>query len=426
MPKKKLLVILGAGSSVAQKMPSVSELNGKMLGWSADWARIYRPATNFFDQLWKNAQAYYDLEPKALLRKKVQFEKVLGDLVALANWMRPGPHGETLRQLVAPGLPSPAPPGLVFDYHGVRIKPGVGFFEHGIVNANTVYLLRELAIHMRQRSRSINVRSPAFSSYAQLMGLFRKKFSVGIYNLNYDVVAMKACPGASSGFNSFGRFCPADVHSRKNWDFVYHLHGSVHHSLADHGQRLEWRDDLSVDFDDGSLGMSGKNMSDGRSRPKTTLIAGGWKLDQLQSEPYQTFYSSLVRHAYEADAIVLGGYGFGDLHLNTAIRNRMTGVPGRPPVLVLSKADDPTEPLQWRNDEWAIGLASTLSANTHSFAMPGHSAPSAIDEINAADSFEVSPNSDPPVAVWYKGFETAVTRGNDIVNWLLGDRTALG
>ena len=35
--KKKLLMILGAGSSHGQGMPSVADINDRMKAWSAEW-----------------------------------------------------------------------------------------------------------------------------------------------------------------------------------------------------------------------------------------------------------------------------------------------------------------------------------------------------------------------------------------------------
>jgi hypothetical protein len=39
--------------------------------------------------------------------------------------------------------------------------------------------------------------------------------------------------------------------------------------------------------------------------------------------------AALVRHVYEADAILIGGYGFADVHVNRALRNRLDGRPAR-------------------------------------------------------------------------------------------------
>ena len=114
-----------------------------------------------------------------------------------------------------------------------------------------------------------------------------------------------------------------EVHDGQKWHFLYHLHGSAHYSLSPpegHGP-IVWRPDLHGQFNDGHSGIAGDQRSDGKSFPTTKLIAGGLKLDQLLVEPFHSFHSALVRDVYEADAILIGGYGFGDEHVNRALRN---------------------------------------------------------------------------------------------------------
>ena len=77
------------------------------------------------------------------------------------------------------------------------------------------------------------------------MTALRDIFDVGIYNLNYDAVALTAWPEAFTGFNSAGDFDPITVHQRREWDFLYHLHGSVYHTLP-HDEPLGTFDSLAA------------------------------------------------------------------------------------------------------------------------------------------------------------------------------------
>jgi hypothetical protein len=61
-------------------------------------------------------------------------------------------------------------------------------------------------------------------------------------------------------------------------------------------------------------------------------------------------HASLVRHVYAADAILIGGYGFGDVHINRALRNRLAMPGKRPPVMVLDRANAKTDPMAFRED----------------------------------------------------------------------------
>jgi hypothetical protein len=126
----------------------------------------------------------------------------------------------------------------------------------------------------------------------------------------------------------------------------------------------------------------------------------------------------LVRHVYEADAILIGGYGFADVHVNRALHNRLAGLVAtdRPPVMVLTSADREADPMAFRDDLWAQQLCRTLSTNF--FHGPGQASPRKPSELAAGGAFEVAPLH--RVALWHAGFENAVSRLDGILPWLAG------
>lgn len=480
--KKKLLVILGAGSSSAVGLPSVWCLDRLIAGWGTEWAR-WRRTTDHFQELWKSAETYYEraLPPSrpALNLEKVlgdmglNFEKVLGDTVALAHWMEPPPWGNTLRQaacgerfpdlefrshkeqdneiaeaLLAAGSPSDGDitggecdsigdPSVAVDPRPEdALAPDTGeCAERGRYGAyieltdEYSFLLERLARHMRaesQRLSSANTREK--DEYQKLLGELRERFHIGVYNLNYDTAAFDALPSAYTGFDESGAFEPKVVHEREHWDFVYHLHGSVHHSLNRQyvGDQIVWRIGLDGEFFDGPEGRWSEPRSNGIKIPRTTLVAGGFKLDQLLFEPFQSFHASLVRHVHAADAILIGGYGFGDAHMNFALRNRLSLAHGglrvkdRPPVMVLTLADETTQPMRRRDDRWARELGRSLCTGTqgHFFMEPGNPSDPIPSELAKRGTFEV--DAQHRVAVWYGGFTGAVHRLPSVVRWLNG------
>jgi len=217
-------------------------------------------------------------------------------------------------------------------------------------------------------------------------------------------------------------FEPGLVHERTTWDFVYHLHGSVHHSLNRRfGDEICWKQNLTEgEFFDAPEGRSSDKRSEGRSFPRTTLIAGGFKLDQLLVEPFQSLHAALVRHVYAAGGILIGGYGFGDVHINRALRNRFNVGNTRPPVpvMVLDRACDRTDPMAFRNDMWAVELCSTLCTDGHFFAEPGHASPPVPAELAERGAFEVDAHH--RVTLWHGGFTKAGHRLSSVMQWLGG------
>jgi hypothetical protein len=464
--KKKLLIILGAGTSSAIGLPSMVCLNRLLEGWGTEWAKQHG-TTDHFHKLWKSAKTYYERAlPQS--RPALNFEKVLGDMVAMAHWMEPPPWGDTLRQAACGGTP---PPHMKFRYHkelenevadAALPSTGVVCDEDEVARESSVevgslpeveatadhgeddwrgkygaqielmaeysFLLEKLAQHMRAESQRINlVNSPENDKYRRLLGGLRESFDIGVYNLNYDTAALDALPGAYIGFGENGSFEPRVVHERADWDFLYHLHGSVHHSLnRRYGDQIVWRSSLDNEFFDGPEGQWTEPRSNGIKIPRTTLVAGGFKLDQLLFEPFQSYHASLIRHVHAADAILIGGYGFGDAHINFALRNRVSltqdglRIKDRPPVMVLTLAGETTAPMRRRDDLWAreLGVALCTGTQGHFFMEPGNPSDPIPAELVKRRAFEV--DAQHHVAVWYGGFTEAVNCLLAIVPWLDG------
>ncbi|MFZ0888111.1 MAG: SIR2 family protein [Candidatus Binataceae bacterium] len=403
MATKKLLMLLGTGSSIAQGIPSVSHVDRRMKKAAAEWSQgSHRTGLpNYFDFAWAAAQLYYSSE-KPALRPEVNFERVLGDMLALANWMTPAPYGNSLRQIIWNETPLPPSPGR--------------FLISTLITSQLTELLVDLARYMRKCSRDFDRGSDAFREYRALLDGIRSEFDVGIYSLNYDSVALTAWPTVFTGFDASGRFAPGQVLSRREWNFLYHLHGSVYHTLVGpFGNSVRWQNDLTARFDDGNAARSTDERSDGKRFPKTTLIAGAFKLDQLLIEPFHTLYAAFVRDAYEADAILLGGYGFGDAHVNRALGNRLENDTNRPSIMILTYAEPRTDPMEFRADRWSYELCRTLNVSARSFSSP---APMHVADLVANDGFEFS--AEQRIAIWHGGFSEASRRVAPIVDWLSG------
>jgi hypothetical protein len=147
------------------------------------------------------------------------------------------------------------------------------------------------------------------------------------------------------------------------------------------------------------------------------IACDGFKLDQLLAEPFQSFYAALIRRIYETDAILVGGYGFGDVHVNRALQNRPEGPGPRAPVMVLTRSACDTMPMELRRDEWGFKVGLVLHAPAQ-YREPGHRAAPDIAELIAKNGFEVCSSN--RVAIWHSGFVEATRRLGAIVDWLDG------
>jgi len=446
--KKKLLVILGAGSSVEQGFPIVADLNCEVASWARNYAAS-KGIPDYYDLLWKNRANYCsglsdELNEVVEHRTSPNYERVLGDLQALMNSVLASPYGDPLLRWIA----------KADVFSGLEIVPKDGDLgDHSshrnfhAIEDQLRYLCRCLANKIRMKSRDFeadlsNEKGKAnFEPYKQLFAELSEEFDVGVYNLNYDTVALNALPDPFVGFDKqSGQFRPSDIFDRNGWSFLYHLHGSIHHRIRvgsrvmenpGFGPKITWCGNLSQALNNEIWEDTHElaTRSDEKRVLFTTLISGGWKLDQLQEEPFQTLYSCLPRHAYEADAILIGGYGFGDSHISSALTNALRSKAGsvdRPPIIVLGYDKD-KRPFATRNDAWANAMSKILRVSACAVRAPSHhSVEQWTQLIGGVVDGEFEQLREQPFAIWNDGFVSACKKKTDqMVKWLSGDSSAL-
>lgn len=306
-------------------------------------------------------------------------------MTALDGWVTPAPWGNALRDALRDSALSDR-----FTWS----VPQTGPYTYSMaIQEEYRALLTELARYMRRLSQELNTETANFTQYKDIFSALMRHYDTGIYTLNYDDVVLRACPGLFTGFAA-GEFEPRLIGLRTEWGFAYHLHGSVHYSFvstpADH--RIVWQDDLNGAFTDA---LTWPDRAESRKLlVPTTLIAGGFKLDQLLADPFHTVYAAFNRHVHEADAILIIGYGFGDAHVNRALRNRYFRREAPPPTVVIDKTDRTKGPTRWRQDLWAAELKQALHA---AFGQM-----SRFEDVLEGCHFEEYP--DRPVAIWHQGF----------------------
>ena len=446
--KKKLLVILGAGSSVEQGFPTVVDLNCEVASWATNYAST-KGLPDYYDLLWKNRANYCSGLPNELKeivehRTSPNYERVLGDLQTLMNGVLAAPYGDPLLRWITK---ADVFSGLEIEPKDRDLADRSSHRNFHAIEDQLRYLCRCLANEIRVKSRAfeaelLNAKGTGnFELYKQLFAGLSEEFEVGVYNLNYDTVALNVLPDAFVGFDKqAGQFRPSDIFSRNGWSFLYHLHGSVHHRIEigsrvlespEFGPKITWCGNLFKE--NGNEGWKDadalKTQSDEKRVLLTTAVSGGWKLDQLQEEPFQTLYSCLPRHAYEADAILIGGYGFGDSHINSALtnalRSKARGV-DRPPVIILGYDKD-KRPFATRNDSWAKAMSKILRVSACAVRGPSHhSVEQWTQLIGGVVDGEFEQLREQPFAIWNDGFVSACKKKTDqMVKWLSGDSSAL-
>jgi hypothetical protein len=211
--KQKLLVLLGAGSSLSQGMPKVSDIDRLMLQWCPRFIGLQQvdaasnPYPDVYTAVWNQLGSYLSTGCGPSLGLAPNFELALADMITLSNWARPAPFGSALQPSTSISLPAGTP--------GV---PGSDYTASSHVVGQTIHLLKSLADHMRSLCAGLNSNSGAFQAYRSIFSALHEWFDVGVYNLNYDNVALKASPSAYVGFDESDRFDAGKVQARREWD----------------------------------------------------------------------------------------------------------------------------------------------------------------------------------------------------------------
>ena len=170
--KPKLLVILGAGSSIPCGMPSVEDIDKQMKCWSREWEP--EPPTNaghdVFNVLWDASERYYGTNRYGI---RPNYERVLGEMIMLASWLSPPPFGTPFTDVVRDGSPVCELDWLhdCSDQYAPRKR---------VLEQHT-FLLEKLADYLRKESNTFDSLSREFCGYRKFFLKLRDRFDLGVY-----------------------------------------------------------------------------------------------------------------------------------------------------------------------------------------------------------------------------------------------------
>ena len=408
--KKKLLIIVGAGASIEFGLPSVDDVDGMFDICAGQMLPlISEPMSNLYRYCKDAIDNYYQAASSPMLRKRANFEELLYHLNLLVPYCSDVQRVHGSNALLE-----------------LRQLPEVRQFGHPkVVDGNVLRylsnaLMDALVDHFIDSCAEIAVnKADEISLLRDFLATLSKEFDIGIVTLNYDNVFTQACPRFFTGFNlETGAFEPLTVLRRDDWNFIYHLHGSIHFAMTGTGHDMHaitWAKTPTKGHQVHCSGRNGQGSAEGVAFPTSTIIAGYGKTQQILRQPFRTYYAQVNRLVHEADSLLFLGYGFGDQHLNAVFSEARDR---RRPVVVVDWAKDDQDPLQSRRDTWSHQLFKMLPGNAHSMGEPGSGVPVSIGDLKAANEVEASNDPDCPLAVWYNGMLAACQYSNKILSHL--------
>jgi hypothetical protein len=179
--------------------------------------------------------------------------------------------------------------------------------------------------------------------------------ALDIATLNYDNLLEQMPLELEDGFEaspSWSRFKPDRLLQTKK-SRILHLHGSIFYGYLPHPGDQEFVDyfeDLCKYASPAEARRSwfGRSVNTAQSHEEAAigpLITGLRKPDKLTAHPYDEYQAVFRRCIYESPCLLVVGYSFGDLYLNSII-NRVLGIHGSKRRIVIVTWF-PGSPDQW-------------------------------------------------------------------------------
>lgn len=401
--REKILIIIGAGASLNFGMPSTNKISEILRN-----RHVHKIKDNIdlYNEIENKVTEYYNSSHKARLIKKTNYEEVLYVLYYLDTLYDPYNINPMLA-LIRP-----------FNEESFIKNLKINIPQYSSSGLSNL-LIDELLKVFRDKCKNIQTRyKNELNKLKDLLCKLSDKYEIGIISLNYDDIFYQAKPDLFTGFNSFGEFSPIETINRKEWNFIYNIHGSVHFNMEESGNELHkifWRD-LNYKYSGNSFGRNLINTTEGIALPNSVIITGYEKAIQLQRMPFRTYYSVLDRLIFEADKFLIIGYGFADFHINNAL-NLMNENRKRN-VLIIDYSDDSQDPIAMRNNNFTYNLFKTITANGYEFVGRNSDYRLSAEEFKKNKEFEVSKNPDYPLSFWHNGFKEICNNPKLLLNEL--------
>jgi hypothetical protein len=418
LPKRRLLVVVGAGASIDFGMPSVQGVSNILAAAAQErYALFADETTNLYKYLEATISAYWRAKVSSHLQRAPNFEEILYVVFALAAAFPAGKFTSGLGAFVtATRLPD-------INWFG-NTRKTVGSNE---IREFGHYLVDTLLDEFRERCRSVT--SAKGAELAKMRAFFSAvagEFEISVVTLNYDDVLYRALPGLETGFDAQGKFHDDRILLRRAWPCILHLHGSVHFDMRDDYtdfmgfgglHDIHWQEDLNHQFNQNASGRSSISTLEGPDFPTSSIVAGYGKTTQILRRPFRTYFGELDRLVAQCDGVMFLGYGFSDIHLNFAFEKFRDK--RRRPAVIIDYAEDTAmnaNGIEWDGPHRTV--TSTLGLfRTHKSCMSslGHRIPNTVARLKNAQEFEISEDADTPLAIWYDGMLPACQNSDKVL-----------
>ncbi len=417
MQKQNLLVLLGAGSGIEIGMPSTSEITEKTSqlenpvieitpGYEINGLEINGDKMSLIKYLWNHMKGYY---------KNPDFERLIHTLESLNSLMRSSDSRTHDNYKISLG-PFISIPAKTFPTLSSSIR----------FSLDEIYRTIFSMIYEKCSNLSQNLNND-FIWYKDFWNKINSISTPKIVTINYDECIRKVLPDLDNGYEEIDnlhglfRFNPKSfIEYLQKKPLVINLHGSIHLGYFPNKYRGKkvakpkefimenlWDDLYYFEKPDEALktweqgGRSHHTNQAGEDARIGPIITGLHKTDKLVALPYSFYYSGIYNLLFECDKIIIIGYSFSDIHINSWL-SRITQMKGnKRKIMYITKSNGsdylyPRYKLMEINDNFQTII--TLGYGWDNLNDPTKQGPFAFSDDNCC-------------AIWFDGFKSFAELG---------------
>ena len=381
--KKKLFILVGAGASVDFGIPSVWDINNKLVERAKVEFPIEHDDGDLYSFFMKKINKFYN-------SKEATYEEILYNIEILAsiycpkNSWSPSSYNR-FAQLIEKTI----------DIPQIQITDkSICTLGCSEVDSNTLYSFCSCCIdnivgYIIDKCQLVD--KYTIKILYNFIKTIKDKFDPYIFSLNHDDLFIQADQHLFTGFND-NNFAYKEIMNRKNGNFIYYLHGSIHFKIQDKESNLIWDEKLIMNNQSTSFARKPIKHKEGYETPISPIIAGYAKTNQIIRQPFRTFFVKANESINDADAVLFIGYGFSDYHINSIFSDLDDKIPI---VIIDFTPKGKRIPFKKRTDEWSTNLRNTLQLKN---------IPDISDDELQKDYILEKIDINRNIFIWYKGF----------------------
>ena len=325
--KKRVIVVLGAGSSLRAGAPSVENLTRAVL--AMETPRVRGDVADFYVI---NGGAIRPALETMGMSPNIPAVRLLGEGLRTID---PDFNYETVLHAIETLEPYVASRTFIPDL--VNVRPVITAFTdpayryQALFNYVMLWTMRWDIIRCVRDAVIDRTRAPkaeAVNLSTSFISKLRNVFTPEVYNLNYDTLWDDTA-------DWFDGFLPAErfavFETKKYFDTLEgenptmnHLHGSVRYGYPERGEiaRLDSREIVKYpDVDEAGNSLRRDNIpqpsyTEASIDDAAPLISGGAKTLKFNAIPYSYYHAALQQTYRRSNRLLFIGYGFTDPHIN--------------------------------------------------------------------------------------------------------------